>query len=284
MNFRTLKTSFTIDFTWKTPGMHFYCCNDAVPWLNKAKSRIFWCTVIFKNFQIHLYFVCHLPACCKTQFRYVYGSNFLTKNVIGIYNMNLLFRKRLIHCTQVIPFMLHWPSLFFSKVNNSWKKVLITPGLYFPNYCITYLQYHVILKMCEHVNLRVEWMRVASIWGVVLRSKQSEDSWQKEGRLSRSFRERLCWQCSTKPWQLHERPGEKLCTKQRKLYEGSGKESCWQYSMKPQKLHEGSWKESCWHCCSIDSIFCVPGYREYTIYGCRKPRNLQWRLGEESLK
>ena len=63
--------------------MHFYCCNDAVPWLNEAKSRIFRCTVIFKNFQIHLYFVCHLPAlvpaCRKTRFRYVYGSNFSHK-------------------------------------------------------------------------------------------------------------------------------------------------------------------------------------------------------------
>ena len=31
----------------------------------------------------------------------------------------------------MIPFILHWPSLFFSKVSNSQKKVLITPGLYF---------------------------------------------------------------------------------------------------------------------------------------------------------
>ena len=67
------------------------------------------------------------------------GSIFLTKNVIGIYNTNLLFRKRFIHCTMVIPFILHWPLLFFSKVSNSQNKVLITPGFYFPNYCITYL-------------------------------------------------------------------------------------------------------------------------------------------------
>ena len=108
--------------------------------LNKAKSQIFRCTVIFKNFQIHLYFICHLPAIChKTRFRYEYRSNFFTKNVIGIYNMNPLFRKRFIHCTMVITFILHWHSLFFSKVSNSRKKVLITPGLYFPNYCVTYL-------------------------------------------------------------------------------------------------------------------------------------------------
>ena len=62
----------------------------------------------------------------------------------------------------VIPFMLHWLSLFFSKVSNSWKKVLITPGLYFRNYCVTYLSRNISndFKKCEHVNLRVEWMRV----------------------------------------------------------------------------------------------------------------------------
>ena len=61
----------------------------------------------------------------------------------------------------VIPFILHWPSLFFSKVSNSRKKVLITPGLYFPNYCITYLPCDISrdFKKCEHVNLRREWTR-----------------------------------------------------------------------------------------------------------------------------
>ena len=162
MNFCTLKNKLYNKFYLKTPGMHFYCCNDAVPWLNEAKSRIFRCTLIFKNFQIHLYFVCHLPACLpacrKTRFRYMYGSNFLTKNVIGVYNTNLLFRKRFILCAMVIPFMLHWPSLFFSKVSNSRKKVLITPGLYFPNYCITYSPCDILydFKKCEHVNLREE--------------------------------------------------------------------------------------------------------------------------------
>ena len=54
------------------------------------------------------------------------GPIFLTNNVIGVYNMNPLFRKRFIHCAVVIPFFLHWPSLFFPKVSNSQKKVLIT--------------------------------------------------------------------------------------------------------------------------------------------------------------
>ena len=142
--------------------MHFYFCNDAVPWLNEAKSRIFQCTVIFKNFQIHLYFVCHLPATCLPAI--TPGSAtctdpiFLTKNVIGIYNTNMLLGKRFIHCPMVIPFMLHWLSLFFSKVSNSQKKVLITPGLYFHNYCVTYLPCDIShdFKKCEHVNLSGE--------------------------------------------------------------------------------------------------------------------------------
>ena len=62
----------------------------------------------------------------------------------------------------MIPFILHWPSLFFSKVSNSRKKVLITPGLYFPNYCVTYLPRDIScdFNKCEHVNLRWEWTRV----------------------------------------------------------------------------------------------------------------------------
>ena len=137
--------------------MYFYWCNDAVPWLNEAKSRIFRCTVIIKNFQIHLYFVCHLPT-VRPGFATCAAPIFLTKNVIGVYNTNPLFRKRFIHCALMIPFILHWPSLFFSKVSNSRKKVLITPGLYFPNYCVTYLPRDISrdFKKCEHVNLRRE--------------------------------------------------------------------------------------------------------------------------------
>ena len=96
------------------------------------------------------------------------GPIFLTKNVIGVYNMNPLFQKRFIHCTLMIPFILywpslafiglHWPSLFFSKVSNSQKKVLITPDIYFPNYYVTYLPHDISrdFNKCEHVNLRRE--------------------------------------------------------------------------------------------------------------------------------
>ena len=58
----------------------------------------------------------------------------------------------------MIPFILHWPSLFFSKVSNLRKKVLITPDLYFSNYCVTYLSCDISrdFNKCEHVNLRRE--------------------------------------------------------------------------------------------------------------------------------
>ena len=86
------------------------------------------------------------------------GPIFLIKNVIGVYSTNPLFRKRFIHCALMIPFILHWPSLFFSKVSNLRKKVLITPGLYFPNYCVMYLPRDISrdFNKCKHVNLRRE--------------------------------------------------------------------------------------------------------------------------------
>ena len=72
MNFYTLNNKFYNRFYPKNTWNAFYCCNDAVPWLNKAKNQIFRC-----NFQIHLYFIYHLSAtCCKTRFHYVHGYNF----------------------------------------------------------------------------------------------------------------------------------------------------------------------------------------------------------------
>ena len=58
----------------------------------------------------------------------------------------------------MMPFILHWPSLFFSKVSNLRKKVLITPELYFCNYCITYLPRDILrdFNKCEYMNLRQE--------------------------------------------------------------------------------------------------------------------------------
>ena len=41
--------------------MHWLGHNDAVSWLNKAKTRIFQPTANFENFEIYLYFICQ-PA------------------------------------------------------------------------------------------------------------------------------------------------------------------------------------------------------------------------------
>ena len=45
----------------KPAGMHWLGYNDAVSWLNEAKTRIFQPTANFEIFEIYLYFVC-LPA------------------------------------------------------------------------------------------------------------------------------------------------------------------------------------------------------------------------------
>ena len=65
--------------------MHFYCSNDAVPWLNKAKSRIFRCTVNFKNPNSPVF---RLPPAVRPDSATCTGPIFLTKNVIGVYNTN----------------------------------------------------------------------------------------------------------------------------------------------------------------------------------------------------
>ena len=51
----------------------------------------------------------------------------------------------------VIPFTIQWPSLFFSNMSNSWKKVLITPSLYFPNYTLSNFPNYTFLSI--HFNL-----------------------------------------------------------------------------------------------------------------------------------
>ena len=57
------KINLAIGFIPKKPtGMHWLGYNDAVSWLNKAKTRIFQPTANFEIFEIYLYFVC-LPAC-----------------------------------------------------------------------------------------------------------------------------------------------------------------------------------------------------------------------------
>ena len=53
--------------------MHWLGYNDAVSWLNEAKTRIFQPTANFEIFEIYLYFVCLpacQPACRKTRLRW----------------------------------------------------------------------------------------------------------------------------------------------------------------------------------------------------------------------
>ena len=133
--------------------------------------------MIFENFQIHLHSVCHLPA-VRPGFATCTGPIFLTKNnTIRIsllnYNTNLLFRKRFIHCAMVIPFMLHWPLFFFSKVSNLRKEVLITPGLYFPNYCVTYLPRDISRDYKVWTRGLKRRVNACSIRGVVATTRQT---------------------------------------------------------------------------------------------------------------
>ena len=60
------KINLAIGFIQKKPtGMHWLGYNDAVSWLNEAKTRIFQPTANFEIFEMYLYFVCQpasLPA------------------------------------------------------------------------------------------------------------------------------------------------------------------------------------------------------------------------------
>ena len=99
--------------------MHWLGYNDAVSWLNEAKTRIFQPTANFENFKIYLYFVISsacLPACltavrpscarCRApEISYDKGN--------GGRFTKMLFQRRFTHCAMTIPFILLSPSLFF---------------------------------------------------------------------------------------------------------------------------------------------------------------------------
>ena len=179
-----------------------------------------------------MYFVwlpsaCHLPV-VRPGSATCMGPIFLTKNVIGVYNMNPLFRRRLIHCALVIPFILHWPSLFFSKVSNSRKKVLITPGLYFPNYCVMYLPCVISrdFKKCEHVNLRGEWMRV--IFEELYYAANNQKITDKKKANYQEALEKSCADSATRSRDSYMKDPEKSRAQSHESYisEGSGKELC----------------------------------------------------------
>ena len=115
----------------KALGMHWYCCNDTVTWLNRAQSWMFWSTVSFKDFEIHLKFVClqaSQPAIRPVSTRCTVPKISDSQGNGGGF-MNLLFRLTFVYCAMVIPFILHNLSLFFCILLNkasSLKKVLIS--------------------------------------------------------------------------------------------------------------------------------------------------------------
>ena len=89
--------------------MHWLGYNDTVSWLNEAKTRIFQPTANFEYFDIYLYFVCAVrPGCARCRDPEISHDK---GNGGGFTKM--LFRRRFIHCTIAIPFILLSPSLFF---------------------------------------------------------------------------------------------------------------------------------------------------------------------------
>ena len=117
-------------------------------------------------------------------------------------------------------------------------------------------------------------VNACSIQGVVRHGKRSEDGWQKEGGLSRRSREELCWQCSTKPWQLHERPREKSCMKPWKLHEGSGKSRAALYIHMKQEEEDG--EMGIFYNIKYDGTCLVPFI--LITYGTFKHKRMPWKV------
>ena len=90
--------------------MHWLGYNDAVSWLNEAKTRP---TANFEILEIYyLYFVCSQPAvrlgcarCRAPEISHDKGN--------GGGFTKMLFQRRFTHCAMAIPFILLSPSLFF---------------------------------------------------------------------------------------------------------------------------------------------------------------------------
>ena len=80
----------------KPAEMHWLGYNDAVSWLNKAKTRIFQPTV---NFKINLYFVCQ-PA-VRPGWAGVGFQKFHMIKVMGRFT-KMLFRRQFTHCAMTI--------------------------------------------------------------------------------------------------------------------------------------------------------------------------------------
>ena len=103
------KINLAIGFIRNKPtGMHWLGYNDAVSWLNKAKTRIFQPTANFEIFEIYLYFI-SLPACLPavrpgcTRCR---APEISHDKGNGSGFTKILFRRRFTHCAMEIPFIL----------------------------------------------------------------------------------------------------------------------------------------------------------------------------------
>ena len=95
----------------KPTGIHWLGYNDAVSWLNEAKTRIFQPTANFEIFEIYLYFVC-LPACLPACHRCRAPEISHDKGNGGGFT-KMLFRRQFTHCAMAILFILLSSSLFF---------------------------------------------------------------------------------------------------------------------------------------------------------------------------
>ena len=84
--------------------MHWYCCNDAVHLLSKAKSRLVQSIMNFENLKNRLDFVCRManqpnvrPSCA-----WCTASEIQHSKDNRVTFMKLLFRTRFTHCAMVI--------------------------------------------------------------------------------------------------------------------------------------------------------------------------------------
>ena len=147
----------------------------------------------------------------------------------------------------MIPFILHWPSLFFSKVSNSRKKVLIiTPGLYFPNYCVTYLPLDISrdFNKCEHVNLRQQW--TCAVLEELYYTANNQKIADKKKVDYQEGLEKSRADSAARSHDNYMKDPEKSCARSRESYMKDQEKSCWQYSTKPWKLQEWLREESRW--------------------------------------
>ena len=91
-------------------------------------------------------------------------------------------------------------------MSNSRKKVLITPGLYFPNYCVTYLPRD--FNKCKHVNLRREELYYTANNQKIADKKKADYQGLEESRVDSAARSR----------DSYMRDPEKSCARCRESY------------------------------------------------------------------